>query len=135
VFKATALSIIVSWDLTASEFCRGVKHDKTHSSDLKVDKYFNTWKRGIIATAFIHHTQHILDGEYTPVTLTEVGLFRETQIFMYAVFEEMLKTVKGKYLVSAYKSTRDAQAIYKELAKHTTRSTVAQLSGDRYLPW
>jgi hypothetical protein len=99
-FKATAPSTIVSGDLTASEFCRGVKRDKTHYSELKEEKHFNTWNRGFVATAFMHHTRHILDGDYTPVNPTELGLFREMHIFMYAAFEEALKTDKGKSLVS-----------------------------------
>jgi hypothetical protein len=52
-----------------------------------------------------------------------------------AVFEEKLKTDKGKSLVSAYESTRDAQAIYKELTKHAKSSTAAQLSGDNLLKY
>jgi hypothetical protein len=54
---------------------------------------------------------------------------------MYAVFEDKLKTDKGKMLVSNYKTTRDAQRIYKELSKHATSSTAAQLSGDTLLKY
>jgi hypothetical protein len=54
---------------------------------------------------------------------------------MYAVFEEKLKTDKGKSLVSAYENTRDAQAIYKELTKHAKSSTAARLSGETLLKY
>jgi hypothetical protein len=136
LFKATASSTTVSGDLTASEFCHGFKRDKSHILELKKDKHFNTWNRGFVTTAFMHHTQHILVGDYTPsVTPTEVGLFREMQIFMYAVFEKKVKTDKGMSLVSAYNSTRDAQAFYLVLTKHTKSATAAQLSGDTLLKY
>ena len=60
--------------------------------------------------------------------------FKEMQTFMYAVLEDLLKTVKGKSLVSHYESTRDVQSIYnRELKKHALSSTAAQLSGDTLL--
>jgi hypothetical protein len=54
---------------------------------------------------------------------------------MYAVLEDHLKTVKGKSLVSQYKTTRDAQSFYRELKKHALSSTAAQLSGDTFLQY
>jgi hypothetical protein len=53
-------------ELTAQEFRRGVKRDKTHYTDLKDDKHFNLWNCGFVATAFMHHTHHVLDEEYVP---------------------------------------------------------------------
>jgi hypothetical protein len=55
------------------------------------------------------------------------------QIFMYAIFEDKLMTEKGKFLVSNYITTRDAQRIHKELIKHATSSIAAQISGDTLL--
>ena len=130
-----ATSTVVPGEFTASEFRRVVKRDKTHYSELKDDKHFNMWNRGFVATAYMHHTQLILDADYKPATTTEVGLFREMQDFMYAVFEEKLKTDKGKSLISAYENTRDAQSIYRELTKHAKSSTAAQLSGDTLLKY
>jgi hypothetical protein len=75
--------------------------------ELEDDKYFNSWYRSIVVTTFIHHTQHVLNADYKPVTAMEIGLFKEMQIVMYAVFEDKLKTDKGKSLVSNYKTTRD----------------------------
>ena len=133
--QKTTVPTTVSGEFTAAEFRRGVKRDKTHYMELKDDKHFNTWNRGFVATAYMHHTDHILDENYKPATPTEIGLFREMQIFMYAVFEEKLKTDKGKSLVSEYESTRDAQSIYRELMKHAKSSTAAQLSGDTLLKY
>ena len=122
-------------DLTALEFRRGVKRDKTHYEDLKDDKFFNTWNRGFVATAHMHHTHLVLDEGYFPKTDNERAVFKEMQTFMYAVLEDHLKTDKGKSLVSHYEGTRDAQSIYRELKKHALSSTAAQLSGDTLLQY
>jgi hypothetical protein len=37
---------------------------------------------------------------------------------MYAVFQEHLKTDKGKSLVSQFEAACEVQSIYQELAKH-----------------
>jgi hypothetical protein len=76
---------------------------------LKDNKYFNTWNRGFVSTAYIHHTQLVLDENYVPRSDADKELFQEMQFFMYALFEEKLKSDKGKSLVNDYESTRDAQ--------------------------
>jgi Reverse transcriptase (RNA-dependent DNA polymerase) len=128
--------IVASFDaLTAQEFRRGVKRDKMHYEDLKDDKYFNTWNRGFVATAHMHHTHLVLDETYLPKTDVDIAVFAEMQTFMYAVLQDHLKTDKGKSLVSQYEETRDAQSIYRELKKHALSSTAAQLSGDTLLQY
>jgi hypothetical protein len=102
---------------------------------LKEDKYFNSWNRGFVATAHMHHTHLILDEGYNPTTVVEKALFQEMQVFMYAVLEEHLKTDKGKSLVSENESTHDAQSIYRELKKNSRSSTAAQISGDTMLQY
>jgi hypothetical protein len=121
--------------LTVQEFRRGVKRDKTHYEDLKDDKYFSSWNRGFVATARMHHTDLVLDENYIPKTDEEKFVFKEMQIFMYAVLEDHLKTGKGKSLVSQYEDDHDAQSIYRELKKHALSSTAAQLSGDTLLQY
>jgi hypothetical protein len=121
--------------LSAQEFRHGVKRDKTHYEDLKDDKYFNSWNRGFVATAHMHHTHLVLDETYVPSTDEAVAVFKEIQTFMYAVLEDHLKTDKGKSLVSQYELNRDAQSIYRELKKHALSSTAAQLSGDTLLQY
>jgi hypothetical protein len=114
-------------NMTPQEFRRSVKRDKTHYTDLKEDKHFNSWNRGFVATAFMHHTHLVLDENYVPTTANDIAVFQEIQTFMYAVLEEHLKTDKGKSLVSQYELDRDAQSIYRELKKHAKSSTAAQI--------
>jgi hypothetical protein len=52
---------LTSDELTVQAFHCGVKRDKSHYQDLKDDKFFNTWSRGFIATAYMQHTHLVLD--------------------------------------------------------------------------
>jgi hypothetical protein len=94
--------------LTVQEFRRGVKRDKPHYENLKDDKYFKSRNRGIVATARMDHTDMVLNENYVPRNDDEKFVFKEMQIFMYAVCEEHLKTSKGKSFVSQYEETHDA---------------------------
>lgn len=121
--------------LTVQEFRRGIKRDKMHYEELKDDKHFNSWNRGFVATARMHHTDLVLDETYVPSDAAETAVFKEMQIFMYAILEEKLKTDKGKSLISQYEAAHDAQSVYRELKKHALGSTAAQLSGDTLLQY
>ena len=52
--------------LTVQEFRCGVKRDKTHYENLKDDKYFNTWNRGFVATAHMHHPKRVAYNACVP---------------------------------------------------------------------
>jgi hypothetical protein len=107
-------AVVDTTDLfTAQEFCRGLKRNKAHYSDIKEYNNFSTWKLGFVATAYMHHTNKVLDKMYFPTVDIEMAKFKEMQNFMYAVLEEHLKTNKGKLLVSQFESTCDAQSIYR----------------------
>jgi hypothetical protein len=121
--------------LTVQAFRRGVKRDKADYKNLKDDKYFNSWSRGFVATDRMHHTELVLNEKCVPKNDDGKVVFKEMQIFTSAVFEEHLKTSKGKSLVSQYEETHDAQSIYRELKKHALSSTAAQLSGDTLLQY
>jgi hypothetical protein len=49
---------------------------------------------------------------------------------MYSVFEEKLKSDKGKSLVQDCEYSRDAQALYTALKRHAKQSTAVHISGD-----
>jgi hypothetical protein len=111
--------------MTAQEFRRAIKRDKTHYEDLTKDSGFSLWNRNFTATAHMHHKHLVLDENYVPQDDNEKAVFREMQTFMYAVMADHLKTDKGKALFSQYEGTRDAQSIYWELVKHALASTSA----------
>jgi hypothetical protein len=83
----------------------------------------------------MHHTDLVLNEKYVPKNDDENVVFKEMKIFVYAVFEEDLKTSKGKSLVSQYEEKHDAQSIYRDLKKHALGSNAAQLSGDTLLQY
>jgi hypothetical protein len=56
----------------ASEFRRCIKREDTHYAELKDDKNFNTWNCIIVATAFMRHTQSVLNEDYVPIQLNMV---------------------------------------------------------------
>jgi hypothetical protein len=68
--------------LTVQEFCRGVKRDKAQYENLKDDKYFNSWNRGFVATARMHHTDLVFNEKYVPKNDDEKVVFKEMQIFI-----------------------------------------------------
>jgi hypothetical protein len=123
-------------EFMASDFCKGIKRDKTHYMELKDDKYFHTCNRGFVSTAYTtNHTQLVLDENYVPRTHADKELFQEMQFFMYAVFELKLKSDKGKSLFNDYESTRDAQKIFAALKRHAMQLTAAHISGDALLKY
>ena len=123
-------NVVAPGGMTVQEFRRGVKRDKSHYVDLKDNKYFTSWNRGFVATAYMHHTQHVLNKHYVPQTANKKEGFQEIQTRIFAVMEEKLKSVKGKLLISEYEDTCNAQSVYCESKKHALASTAAQLSGD-----
>ena len=55
-----------------------------------------------------------MDGTYVP-TVAEETLFEHKQTYMLAVFRKKLLTLKAKNIVAKYKSSGNAQALFKEL--------------------
>jgi hypothetical protein len=77
------------------------------------------------------HTSHTigpLDENYKPKNETETEVFQE-------IFEEKLKSDKGKSLIQDYEDTRDAQALYTALKRHAKQSTAVHISGDTLLKY
>jgi hypothetical protein len=86
--NAFLLQVVINCGLTGWL----IKHTKTHYTELKEDKHFNTWNLGFVATALMIRTFFVLVENYIPKTAVDSALFKEMQIFMHTVFEEKLKT-------------------------------------------
>ncbi len=76
----------------------------------------------------------ILDPSYAP-NQTEEPLFKAKQKYLYAVFERVLQTDKGKVLVCAYEETADAQQIFKDLCENALRSMRSSIDSSRILSY
>ena len=65
----------------------------------------------------------------------EKDLFEPKQKYMYAVFERVLQTDKGKALVRSNEVDANAQKIFSELCQDALRSTSASIDSSRILPY
>ena len=81
------------------EFKRGIKRDVTVYSVLKDDAVWDNWNRSTVAHARAQDVEDVLDPTYKPITPEDKGVFKEKQKYMFAVFESVLKTDKGKAIV------------------------------------
>jgi len=65
----------------------------------------------------------------------EKDLFEAKQKYMYAVFERVLQTDKGKALVRSNVADANAQKIFNELCQDALRSTHASIDSSRLLSY
>ena len=76
----------------------------------------------------------MLDSAYKPPA-GEEDLFKAKQKYMYAVFERVLQTDKGKALVRSHEATADAQTIFKDLCIDALKSTCSSIDSSRLLAY
>ncbi len=101
----------------ASDFLRSIKRDVTQYQEFTDDKRWTMWNRHLKSMAPIHGIENVLNGEYKPSTPAETELFQQQQNFAFTVFARCLKTSKSLKYTREYESTRDAQALYKNLVQ------------------
>ena len=106
---------------------KGVKPDISVFRELKNVKEWDQWDTQFRADVTTQGVSHVLDSNFQPQTFEDKVLFREQQKYLYGVFIRFLKTDKGKAIARKYKSTFDAQSIYRELQEYATNSTQATL--------
>ena len=91
-------------------------------------RHWATWHLQFVATARAQDLQDVLDPLYVPRTPDERAVFLAKQEYLYAVFVQNLLTDEGKTYVRAHARDSNAQAIFKELVDHHTKSTHSQLT-------
>ncbi len=97
-----------------SEFKKGIKRDASLFVVLKDLKQWDSWHCSTVAQAHAQDVYDVLDPLYKPLP-AEKNLFEAKQRYMYAVFERVLQTDKGKALVRSNEATSNAQKIFMEL--------------------
>jgi hypothetical protein len=107
------------------EYRRGVRRDPNAFVSLKEDKQWDSWERSTVAQARAQDLLHVLDSTFVPATPEATELFVEKQKFVYAIFDKILLTDKGKSLVRQYASTFDAQKVFRDLTVYYNTSTMA----------
>jgi len=117
-----------------SEFKKGIKRDASLFVVLKDLKQWDSWHRSTVAQARAQDVYDVLDPAYSP-TPADKDLFEAKQRYMYAVFERVLQTDKGKALVRSNEATSDAWQIFTELCQDALRSTRASIDSSRLLSY
>ncbi len=90
-----------------SEFKKGIKRDASLFVVLKDLKQWDSWHHSTAAQAHAQDVYDVLDPTYKPTPMDK-DLFDTKQRYMYAVFERVLQTDKGKALVRSNEATSDA---------------------------
>ena len=106
---------------------KGVKPDMSIFRELKNVKEWDQWDTQFRADVTTQGLSHVLDSNFRPQTFEDKVLFCEQQKYLYGIFLHVLRTDKGKDIARKYKSTFDAQSIYRELQEYATDSTQATL--------
>ena len=75
----------------------------------------------------------VLDPRYNPIGESNRLLFNEKNVFIYAVFAEVLLTDKGKPLVRYHELHWDAQKIHEELLAHAKTFTKSSVESAQIL--
>ena len=88
-----------------------------------------------MAQARAQDLSDVLDINFVPTTPEATELFVEKQKYVYAVFEKVLLTDKGKALVRQYGPTFDAQKVYGDLCAYGNSSTRATMEASNLLSY
>ena len=114
---------------------KGVKLDMSIFRELKNVKEWNQWVTQFRTDVATQGLSSVLDSNFWPQTFKDKVLFHEQQQYLYAVFVRILKTDEGKAIARKYKSTFDAQSIYRELQEYATNSTQAVIDSNTLLQY
>lgn len=119
------------------EFKKGIKRDPTLFPILTHDTAWHSFNQDLIIEAKAQAVEEILQPNYVPKDLDDKLLFREKQKFMTSVFKRVLKTDKGKSIITTDAASTDAQSTYDDLKTYHLESTQAEAEAENllnYLP-
>ncbi len=117
-----------------SKFKKGIKWDASLFVVLKDLKQWDSWHCSTVAQARAQDVYDVLDPAYK-LQPPEKDLFEAKQRYMYAVFERVLQTDKGKALVRLNEATSNTQKIFTELCQDALHSTRASIDSSRLLSY
>jgi len=107
-----------------------VKRDPNAYPELKDEKSYDPWIRGVQALAEMHQVSLVLDHDYVPQTLEDIAAFDDMQIFLWAVLVNKLKTPNGRQLVRENEASRDSQQVFTALHDYERLSMHAENNSD-----
>jgi hypothetical protein len=118
---------------SVENFKRGIKRDPTLFPTLKDESHNDSWHRGVVNQARAQDVHEVMDPEYVPANPEAKALFDAKQTYMYAVFEKIVQTDRGRAIVRQFESTFDAQKVYAALVMHHLQSTMAQMDASELM--
>ena len=124
---ATPPAVVTQPSPATSNLCdweKGVKPDMSIFRELKNVKEWDQWDTQFRANVSTQGLSSVLDSNFRPQTFKDKVLFHEQQQYLYAVFVRILKTDEGKAIARKYKSTFDAQSIYRELQESAVKCSI-----------
>jgi hypothetical protein len=107
------------------EYRRGARRDPNAFVSLKEDKQWDSWEQSTVAQAQAQDLLDVLDSTFVPATPEATELIVEKQKFVYAIFDKILLTNKGKSLVRQYAGTFDAQKVFCDLTVYSNTLIMA----------
>jgi hypothetical protein len=119
----------------AEMFRRGIKRDQSLFPTLKDERFNDSWHRSFVNQSRAQGLTDVLSATYMPTGVEQIELFREQQLYMYAILEAKVLTDAGKAIIRRHKSTSDAQKAYVELTEHHLRSTKAMIDSSMILSY
>jgi hypothetical protein len=120
-----------------AEFAKGIKRDAASYPMLKEQKHWNAWNRLVIAQARAHNISEVFDPSYTPPAndCEAEDLFEKKKSFVYSVLNKCVITDHGKSFVREDEHNFDAQAVYRKLLDHASKSTAADIAKDKLVEY
>ena len=112
----------------AELFERSFKKDPSLFPILQDIVHWDNWHREFLTQVKLQGCKEVLDETYTPSTAEEIRLFSKQNLYIYSVFERVLKIDDGRDLVRKHHEDHDAQEVYTSLKAFATESTAASLN-------
>jgi hypothetical protein len=119
----------------AELFRRGIKRDPSLFPTLKDERFHDNWHRSFTNQARAQGVSEILNATYVPANDSEIELFHEKQMYLYAVLEAKVLTDKGKAIIREHENDFNAQSAYAKLVEHHLRSTKAKIESSMTLSY
>jgi hypothetical protein len=120
-----------------ADFKKGIKRDAAVYPMLKDQKHWDAWNRSLITQASAHDVSEVLDPSYVPPRNDPEAeeLFKQKKIFVYSVLNKCVMTDQGKSFVREHDKDFDAQAVYRKLLDHASKSTAADFTKDKLVEY
>ena len=93
---------------------------------------YASWKDKFGPEAGLQDFRNVMDKTYVPSSAAEKELFKLQNKLFYSILSTVLKTTKGKDIISSHTKDSDGQEVWSELEYHHTESPIAKSNARRF---